>query len=158
MKIQVKHSLKTDVGSVFKLCTEQKAQEAVYAKLGGSDLKIKREGRAPNVTLRISRTEPSNPPAAIRRIVPSTSEVHHTEKWSADGEVHEADIVVEIKGVPVRISGTKSLTPEKGGCAVEWNFEVTCGIPLLGGAIASFAGSEIEAKLEREFKILKSMA
>jgi hypothetical protein len=109
------------------------------------------------VTLRISRTEPSNPPAAIRRIVPGTSDVHHVEKWSADGDVHEADIVVEIKGVPVKISGTKSLTPEKGGCTVEWNFDVTCGIPLLGGAIASFAGSEIEAKLEREFKILKSM-
>ena len=38
MKIQVKHSLKTDVVSAFKLCTEQKAQEAVYAQLGGTDL------------------------------------------------------------------------------------------------------------------------
>jgi hypothetical protein len=157
MKVHVKHTLKADLASVFKLCTDQKHQEEIYSQLGGSNVKIKREGRAPNVTLRISRTEPSNPPAAIRRIVPGTSDVHHVEKWSADGDVHEADIVVEIKGVPVKISGTKSLTPEKGGCTVEWNFDVTCGIPLLGGAIASFAGSEIEAKLEREFKILKSM-
>ncbi|HET9693193.1 MAG TPA: hypothetical protein VFP48_02320, partial [Steroidobacteraceae bacterium] len=75
MKIQVKHSLKTDVGSAFKLCTEQKSQESVYARLGGTDLRIKREGRAPNVKLKISRRMPASPPAAIRRIVPSTNDV-----------------------------------------------------------------------------------
>ena len=108
--------------------------------------------------LRISRKEPANPPAAIRRIVPSVNEVSHTEAWTADGDGHPADIVVEIKGVPVKIVGTKSIQPEKNGCSVEWNFDVTSGIPLLGGVIASFAGAEIEQKLETEFKILKSMA
>jgi hypothetical protein len=158
MKVHVKHGLKVDATSAFKLCTEQKSQEAIYAALGGSDVKIKREGRAPNVRLAISRREPANPPAAIRRIVPSVNDVSHTEAWSADGNGYSAKIVVEIKGVPVKIVGTKSLQPEKGGCSVEWNFDVTCGIPLLGGMIASFAGGEIGEKLEREFKLLKSMA
>jgi hypothetical protein len=158
MKVHVKHSLKTDVAAAFKLCTEQKSQEQVYAKLGGSDLKIKREGRAPNVQLRISRKMPANPPAAIRRIVPSTNEVSHVEKWAADGDGHAADIVVEIKGVPVKIVGSKVLQPEKGGCSVEWNFDITSGIPLVGGIIASFAGDEIKKNLEDEFKVLKSFA
>ena len=158
MKVHVKHSLKTDVATAFKLCTEQKSQEQVYAKLGGSDLKIKREGRAPNVQLRISRKMPANPPAAIRRIVPSTNEVSHVEKWAADGDGHAADIVVEIKGVPVKIVGSKVLQPEKGGCSVEWNFDITSGIPLIGGIIASFAGDEIKKNLEDEFKVLKSLA
>jgi hypothetical protein len=157
MKVHVKHTLKTDVATAFKLATEQKHQEAIYAELGGSDVKIKREGRAPNVTLRISRKEPSNPPAAIRRLVSSVNEVHHTEDWTADGKGHSAEIAVDIKGTPVKITGSKSLQPEKGGCAIEWNFEVSCGIPLLGGMMASFAGGELEQKLEREFRILKSM-
>jgi len=158
MKVHVKHSLKTDVAAAFKLCTEQKSQEQVYAKLGGSDLKIKREGRAPNVQLRISRKMPANPPAAIRRIVPSTNEVSHVEKWAANGDGHAADIVVEIKGVPVKIVGSKVLQPEKGGCSVEWNFDISSGIPLIGGIIASFAGDEIKKNLEDEFKVLKSLA
>jgi hypothetical protein len=41
---------------------------------------------------------------------------------------------------------------------VEWTFDVTSGIPLLGGIIASFAGTEVEQKLEKEFKVLKSLA
>jgi hypothetical protein len=158
MKVHVKHTLKTDVASALKLCTERKHQEAIYAQLGGTDVKIKRDGRSPNVKLRISRKEAANPPAAIRKLVPSTTEVSHTEDWAADGEGYASDIDIDIKGVPVKIVGTKSLQPEKGGCSVEWNFEVTSGIPLLGGIIASFAGSEIEQKLEKEFKVLKSMA
>jgi hypothetical protein len=84
--------------------------------------------------------------------------VSHTEDWAADGDGYSADIAIDIKGVPVKISGTKSLQPEKGGCSVEWSFDVTSGIPLLGGIIASFAGSEVQQKLEREFGILKSLA
>jgi hypothetical protein len=158
MKVHVKHTLKTDVASAFKLCTELKSQDEIYAQLGGTDVKIKREGRAPNVKLKISRRELANPPAAIRKLVPSTNDVSHTEDWGADGDGYAADLAIEIKGVPVKISGTKRLQPEKGGCSVEWTFDVTSGIPLLGGIIASFAGSEVEQKLETEFKILKSMA
>jgi hypothetical protein len=158
MKIHVRHSLKTDVGSALKLCTELKHQEAIYAALGGTDVTIKRDGRSPNVKLQISRREVANPPAAIRKLVPSTNDVSHTEAWAADGDGYRAGIVIDIKGVPVKIKGPKSLMPEKGGCSVEWNFDVTSGIPLLGGIIASFAGGEVEQKLEKEFRILKSMA
>jgi hypothetical protein len=156
MKIQVKHSLKTDVGAAFKLCTEQKSQEAIYARLGGTDLKVKREGRAPNVRLRVSRRMPANPPAAIRKLVPSTNDVSHTEEWGVDGQGYAADIVVDIKGVPVKIVGTKIMQPEKSGCSVVWNFDVSSGIPLLGSIIASFAGEEIRKNLEDEFKVLQA--
>ncbi len=156
MKVQVKHPLKADVGAAFKLCTEQKSQEAVYGQLGGTGVSIKRSGRAPNVKLNISRRMPANPPAAIRRFVPSTNEVAHTEDWAADGDGYVANIVVEIRGVPVKIVGTKQLQPQKGGCTVAWNFDVTSGIPLLGGLIASFAGDELQKNLEDEYKVLKA--
>jgi hypothetical protein len=158
MKVHVKQTLKTDVASALKLCTDQKRQEAVYAKLAGSNVKIKREGKSPNARLRISRTMPANPPAAIKRLVPATNEVSHTEAWRSDGDGHIADISVEIKGVPVKIIGTKALLPEKGGCSVEWKFDVTSGLPLVGGIIASFAGAELEKNLSDEYRVLKTMA
>jgi Protein of unknown function (DUF2505) len=156
MKIHVKHTLKTDVAAAFKLCTEQKSQELVYSKLGGSDVRIKREGRAPNVRLKISRRMPANPPAAIRKFVPATNDVAHSEDWAAKGDGYAASIIVDIKGVPVKIVGTKALQPEKGGCSVAWNFDITSGIPLLGGILASFAGEEIRKNLEDEAKVLKA--
>jgi hypothetical protein len=156
VKIQVKHSLKTDANAAFKLCTDQKSQESVYARMPVQDPKIKREGRAPNVKLHITRRVPINPPAALRKIVSGASEVSHVETWRADGDGFLADLKIDIKSVPVRISGTKSLQPEKGGCRVEWNFDVTSGVPLLGNLIASFAGEEIRKSLEDEYKVLKT--
>lgn len=156
MKVNVKKSLKTDVESAFKLCTEQKSQEAVYAQLEGTNLKIKRTGKAPNVKLAISRTMPANPPGAIRKFVPATNDVSHTEDWAADGKGYASKIAIDIKGVPVKIAGTKTLQPEKGGCTVEWNFDITSGIPLLGSILASFAGEEIKKNLEDEYKVLKA--
>lgn len=156
MKVNVKKSLKTDVESAFKLCTEQKSQEAVYAQLAGTNLKIKRSGKAPNVKLAISRTMPANPPGAIKKFVPATNDVSHTEDWAADGKGYASKIAIDIKGVPVKIVGTKALQPEKGGCTVEWNFDITSGIPLLGSILASFAGEEIKKNLEDEYKVLKA--
>ena len=106
--------------------------------------------------LKIARKMPANPPAAIKRLVPSTNEVSHTEDWAADGKGYSSDIVVEIKGVPVKIVGTKALQAEKGGSSVQWNFDITSGIPLFGGLIASFAGDELKKNLEDEFKVLKA--
>ena len=156
MKIQVKHSLKTDTSAAFRLCTDQKSQESVYSRMPVKDPKVRREGRAPNIKLRISRNVPINPPAALRKIVSGTNEVSHVETWRADGEGFMADLQIDIKSVPVRISGTKSLQPEKGGCRIEWIFDVTSGVPLLGSLIASFAGEEIRKSLDDEFKVLKA--
>lgn len=158
MKVHVKHTLKTDVETAFKLCTEQKSQEKLYAQLGGTNQKVKRSGKAPEVQLSVSRVMPANPPAAIRKFVPATNEVSHAEKWAKDGKGYAADIVAEIKGVPVKIRGTKALRPEKGGTSVEWNFEVTSGILLVGGLIAAFAGEELKQSLEDEFAALEKMA
>jgi hypothetical protein len=156
MKVHVKHALKTDVASALRLCTDQKSQQALYARLRGSNVTIKREGKAPNVRLRVSRTMPATPPAAIKRLVPATNEVSHSETWRAEGKGYVADVAVEIKGVPVRIAGTKALRPEKGGCSVEWTFNVTSGLPLVGSVIASFAGAELERNLQDEYKVLEA--
>ena len=88
--------------------------------------------------------------------MPGTNDVSHVEHWAADGKGYTAGITVEIRGVPVKIVGTKALQPEKSGCTVEWNFEVTSGILLLGSIIASFAGQELEKNLHDEFKVLKA--
>jgi len=147
MKVHVKHTLKTDVASRSSSAPSSRARRDLRAARG-TDVKIKREGRAPNVKLKISRRNWANPPAAIRKLVPSTNDVSHTEDWGADGDGYAApDLAIEIKGVPVKISGTKRLQPEKGGCSVEWTFRRHERHPVARRHHRSFAGSEVEQKL-----------
>jgi hypothetical protein len=156
MKIQVRHPLETDAAAAFKLCTDIASQRAIYGRLPVENPQIKREGRAPNVTLKISRRVPVSPPAALRKFVTGANEVAHVERWRTDGDGYVADLQIDIKSVPVRISGTKALQPTKSGCRIEWNFDVTSGVPLLGNLIASFAGDEIRKSLDQEFRALSA--
>ena len=158
MKVHVKHTIKSDVATVFKLCTEQKHQESIYSQLGGTELKVKREGRAPNVKLRISRKEAGE----------SAGRHPQDRSQRERGEPHRG----LDRGRRRARGGHRHRHQRRAGedrrhqvaharerrLRVAWNFDVTCGIPLLGGVIASFVGSEIEQKLEREFKVLKAMA
>jgi len=158
MDVHVKHSMKADLDALFRLCTETKVLEDTYARLGGSAIRIKREGRAPGVKLRIARKMPAEAPAAIKRFVPAVNDVSHTEVWRLDGEQHIADIEVDIKGVPVKIRGTKALRRDKKGSVVEWKFAVTSGVLLVGSLIAGFAGEQLRQTLEDEYEILKDKA
>jgi hypothetical protein len=154
MKIQVRHALDAKVADAFKLCTDQKSQQSIYDRMGVQEPRVRREGRAPNVQLRITRKVPVNPPAALRKFVSGANEVAHTEHWRAAGDGYVADLEIEIRSVPVRIKGTKGLQPDRNGCRIEWQFDVTSGVPLLGGLIASFAGEEIKKSVEDEYRVL----
>jgi hypothetical protein len=155
MQVAVRHVLAAEVADVFQACTDKAQLAATYAGLGGTDVDIRRDGRAPNFKLRITRRMPADAPGALKRFVPAVNEVAHTENWRVEGDGRIADIVVEIRGVPVRMSGTKSVMPDANGCAVEWRFAVTSGVPLLGSTIAGFAGEQLRAQLEKEFAILR---
>jgi len=154
MKIQVRRTLKANVADAFKVCTDQKSQQSIYARMGVLEPRVKREGRAPNVKLRITRKVPVNPPAALKKFVSGANEVAHTESWRAAGEGYIADLAIDIRSVPVRITGTKALQPEKKSCSIEWQFEISSGIPLLGTMIAAFAGEEIKKSVEHEYREL----
>jgi hypothetical protein len=154
MKVQVRRTLTANVAEAFKVCTDQRSQQAIYERMGVLEPRVKREGRAPNVKLRVTRKVPVNPPAALRKFVSGANEVAHTESWRASADGYIADLAIDIKSVPVRITGTKALHPEKKGCAIEWRFDVSSGIPLLGTMIASFAGEEIRKSVEQEYREL----
>jgi hypothetical protein len=157
MKFQGRHALETRVADAFKTCTDYKSQQAIYERMDVQEPRVQREGRAPNVKLRITRKVPINPPAALRKFVSGTNDVAHTEHWRAAGDGYIADLEIDIKSVPVRIKGTKGLQPDKKGCRIEWQFDVTSGVPLLGTLIASFAGEEIRKSVEEEYRVLTAM-
>jgi hypothetical protein len=51
---------------------------------------------------------------------------------------------IDIKSVPVPIKGTKGLQPARHACRIEWRFDVTSGVPLLGYDDRSLAARKSE--------------
>ncbi|GAA3693131.1 DUF2505 domain-containing protein [Arthrobacter ginkgonis] len=80
-------------------------------------------------------------PEIARKFVGASVDVTQREAWSApaaDGS-REANVTVEVSGIPVNVSAVQRVAAAAGGSRVDLEGEVSSGIPFLGGKIASAA-------------------
>ncbi len=91
-------------------------------------------------------------PAQARSFVGSTLEVRQVEAWEAPGPAGErrGSVVVEISGVPVRLTGTVALDPATAGSTVVYDGELKAAIPLFASAVESAAVGAVRSALQAE--------
>lgn len=100
------------------------------------------------------RTMPTDRvPDFVRGFVGATLEVEQNDDWgapSADGS-REGSMVVEIKGAPVRLTGTLRLAPAPGGGTVETiEGDLKASVPLIGGKIEKAVEPALQAAIKVE--------
>jgi hypothetical protein len=84
-------------------------------------------------------------PAMVTQFHPGDLAIVREEKWSpvTDGKATAA-VDGSIPGAPVTLSGTAVLAPrENGGSRLEFTVTVEVRIPLVGGKVENFIGSQL---------------
>jgi Protein of unknown function (DUF2505) len=84
-------------------------------------------------------------PAMVTQFHPGDLAIVREEAWSpvSDGRA-TADVTGAIAGAPVTLSGTAVLAPaDNGGSRLEFNATVEVRIPLVGGKVENFIGSQL---------------
>ena len=84
-------------------------------------------------------------PAMVTQFHPGDLAIVREEAWSpvSDGRA-TADVTGAIPGAPVTLSGTAVLAPaDSGGSRLEFNATVEVRIPLVGGKVENFIGSQL---------------
>ncbi|WP_298455584.1 DUF2505 domain-containing protein [uncultured Cellulomonas sp.] len=92
-------------------------------------------------------------PAQARSFVGSTLEVRQVEAWEApEGDAPRAGtVVVEISGVPVRLTGTATLAADGPGAAtLTYDGDLKASIPLFASAVENAAAGAVRSALEAE--------
>ncbi|KGM11019.1 DUF2505 domain-containing protein [Cellulomonas bogoriensis] len=106
-------------------------------------------GAAESFTVTTRRQLPTTDiPAQFRSLVGSNLEVRQVEAWEApETGVRRGTVVIEIAGVPVRLSGRMRLEPAaEGGTLHRVDGELKASIPLFGAAVEqATAGAVREA-------------
>ena len=109
--------------------------------------------KAGAVSVRSKREVPMEVPGFAKKFLSPKNTVEQHDRWgapAADG-TRTGTWEVVAKGVPVKVGGTLRLAPApKGGTVVEIIGEVSCSVPLLGGKLASFVGSDVQRTLTAE--------
>ena len=154
MKCTGSHLYPVPVDAVIALLRDQSTTVAKYEGMGHRDVQIL-EFSAEDETLRIvsSRVVDVDLPGFAKKALKPTNTMVQTDEWHrGSGGSWSGVFKVDVKGSPVRISGTMDLTPEAERSRHDVTLDVQVKIPLIGGKIAEWAGkNDVQRTLDAEF-------
>ncbi|MDF2824905.1 MAG: hypothetical protein K0R68_2313, partial [Mycobacterium sp.] len=90
-------------------------------------------------------------PAVATQFLSGDMRIQRRESWDPmhDGRV-AGTVDCAIAGAPATMRGTVSLTPEHTGARMDLRAEIAVRIPLVGGKLESFIGSQLTNLLVEE--------
>ncbi|HEX4654625.1 MAG TPA: DUF2505 domain-containing protein [Mycobacteriales bacterium] len=150
--MKVTHHFDADVETVFALMSDRDFCARKYADAGATDVQIDSDQREDGPTVVSRRKLTVDLPGFAKRVMQPTNTVVQTDKWGpADGQGRRVcRYKVEVQGVPSRIDGTVTLSPDGEGTRQDVEAEVKVSIPLLGGKLEKFAVDNGLKALEQE--------
>jgi len=151
--MRVTHHLGGDVDSVHALMTDPDFLQRKFASTGATDIHVDCEPTPDGGSRVVVRRKVTvELPGFAAKFIQPTNMVVQTEEWappSADGR-RVCTYRVEVQGVPSRIDGTVTLSPDGGGTRQDVEAQVKVSIPLAGGKLEKFAVDSGTALLRDE--------
>ncbi|MBV9487850.1 MAG: DUF2505 domain-containing protein [Frankiaceae bacterium] len=135
------HHYDQDVETVFALITDPDFIRRKYEALGGRDIDADREdtgdGGCKVVT---KRTMTIDLPGFAAKVMSPTNTAVQTEVWQPAGSdgTRRCTYHVDFQGVPSKVGGTLTLSPDGGGTKQTVEADVKVSIPLIGGKLEKF--------------------
>jgi hypothetical protein len=141
MRMQVSHHFDSDVETVYALMSDPEFLARKYADQGAAEIQVDSDRREDAPTVVSRRKMTVDLPGFAKKVMTPTNTVVQTDEWSpTDGDGRRVcRYRVEVQGVPSRIDGTVTLSPDGDGTRQDVEAEVKVSIPLLGGRLEKFA-------------------
>jgi hypothetical protein len=153
--MQVTHRFDADVEAVYGLMSDPQFLARKYAAQGATDIQVDSDHREGGPQVVSRRKVTLDLPGFAQKVIAPTNTIVQTDEWApadADGR-RVCTYRVEVQGVPSRIDGTVTLSPDGGGTRQDIDADVKVSIPLLGGRLEKLAvdnGTKLLAE-EAEF-------
>ena len=156
MKIRRDHEYPHELEAVYAMFTDPGEIETKQAALGARNIRIEEcELYDDGADVRFVRELPADVPGVLAKFLQPWNTVQQSEQWrSTDNGGYDADLDIDVAGVPVTVAGTLELEPVAGGCVNHIRMEVDCRIPLIGGTLAEFVAKDCKRLIAVEYDYL----
>jgi hypothetical protein len=147
MKFDDKHSFDKPAATVMKMFSDRAYFERKYKELAFWDVTVlehEKSDRKFRIKVRYATRNDAPIPDFAKRFLGESTTVTQQDTWDIAGKTGKLEI--EIKGVPVKISAEMTLKDEGKGSANNLKWNVSCGIPLVGGKLEKVIAEDIQAK------------
>ena len=161
MEFKDKHTFEKPAATVLKMFSDRAYFEKKYAALGYKNIEVLEhtvDAKKFRIKVRYSAPNSAPVPDFAKKFLGENNIVTQSDTW--DLEKKTGRLEAEIKGVPVKVSADMKLADEGAGSANTLKWNLSCGIPLLGGKLEQLVGSDIQSKARTDIaksrEILKS--
>jgi len=147
------HSYNAPLESLLEMLSNPDAVAAKYHSMNQRDVKVEEcDRREDSLRVVSSRVMDVDLPSFAKKVFRPTNTARQTDQWTRrDDGVWEGIFHVEIRGAPVHIQGTMTLTPQDGRTVYDITAAVEVKVPLVGGRLADWLGnSEVRRSIESE--------
>ena len=156
MKIRRDHEYAHSTDVVFALFTDKDEIEAKQEALGARNIRIEDcERDEEGAVVSFIRELPADVPGILKKFLQPWNTIEQSEQWRDCGDgVYEADLEIDIAGVPVTVRGTLKLEPTDDGCVNHVRMTVDSGIPFVGKTLAEFVAKDCKRIVAEEYEYI----
>ena len=153
MDLTQTHTYDAPLDAVLDMFADRDAIIDRYAGMGHRDIAVtacERTGDA--IRTATSRVVEVDLPGFAKKVLSPTNTMQQTDAWNRNGDTWTGTFAVEVKGAPVRISGTMKLAGTATTTEHTVTIKIDVKVPLIGGKIADWMGkNDAKRTLEEEF-------
>jgi hypothetical protein len=143
MDLKTEYQFKANADAVFAMFSDPEYQRSKLVDAGHTHVEVLECGLAADgQTFRIvtKRTVALDVPGVLKRVLTPTNTVTQTDEWAEDKKgVRSGTWKVDIKGVPIHLSGTMQLKAAKSGSVEAIAGAAKASLPLVGGKLEKLA-------------------
>jgi hypothetical protein len=147
MQFNEKHTFDKPAAAVIKMFSDKAYFERKYQELGFRNIQVLEhasDGKKFRIKVRYSAPNSAPLPDFAKKFLGETNEITQSDAW--DIEKKTGRLEAEIKGVPVKVSATMALKDEGAGSSNTLKWDLSCGIPFIGGKLEQVVAGDIQAK------------
>jgi len=143
-----------DTEKVFSVFTQKTFIEKKYESVGATHLEFIEYGEKDGkFIIHTKRNITAEIPGFAKKFIRPTTTIVQTEIWKlSDEPVKKGTVVVNAQGLPMKMVGDIILQPTDQGSENILVYEITVGIPLVGGKIANFLDTEGAKTAHKEYE------
>lgn len=158
MKFEDKHPFDKPAATVIKMFSDRAYFERKYKDLGGWDIEVlehEKSAKKFRIKVRYTIKASGQIPAFAQKFLGDSSTVTQQDAWDLEKMTGRLD--VEVKGLPAKVSADMTLKSDGKGAANHLIWNVSCGIPLIGGKLESVIADDIRAKSGADIAVSRKL-
>lgn len=158
MKFDDKHLLDKSADAVMKMYADRAFFERKYKEVGASNVQVlEHEKSDKKFRIKCTYTLPASPkmPGFVTKFIGDSTTIIQEDVWDISAKTGKLN--VEIKGAPVKISCDMVLKDEGKGSSNNFKWNVSSGIPLIGGKLEAFIADDIKSKSAADLNATKKI-